>query len=549
MAQLNHGVQPLSVNITTPIDGSAARAVSLADVARLVSGDVPTVIVDPADHMLVAANVAAEQMLHIGPGRPLALDPSMPAWPAIKAASSRSAETRGGRETLLLWTPAGPQPLPVRLEPVPFADRMLVRIELAPAPQAETRPSAPLPSTNDLATLREIARRIRAGTAGRADAAPPLAQLRPPAQLELPPPLDFRQTAPSGSAIDEPAAGTEAPAADPGLARLAHELRTPLSAIVSLAEVMRDEQFGPIGNSRYRTYAADIHDSAQHTLEVVMAMLGGSAHAAGGQDDVARTRIECDRLDLNALGRSAISAMQPIAARGRITLATEAADGLPMLFADRRAVRQIILNLLSNALRHTPENGRITLSTGRRDDGSVVLAIADTGSGMRPADIARALAQPRDRPLPARLRIAGERVGSGIGLPLVRELVEAHGGNLSIESTVRQGHAGHHCIPFGPDVVSLSIAGLAGLPVERARIEQPLAFASSASGAVIVMGAADVQRQMPRRRRQRPGGERKRRERRQSADCHDPQSAHPTYPSASNFDRTSSGGTVEVRAT
>jgi signal transduction histidine kinase len=216
-------------------------------------------------------------------------------------------------------------------------------------------------------------------------------------------------------------------------------LRTPLSAIVSLAEVMRDEQFGPIGNSRYRTYAADIHDSAQHTLEVVMAMLGGSAHAAGGQVDVARTRIECDRLDLNALGRSAISAMQPIAARGGITLATEAADGLLMLFADRRAVRQIILNLLSNALRHTPENGRITLSTRRRDDGSVVLAIADTGSGMQPADIARALAQPRDRPLPARLRIAGERVGSGIGLPPVRELVEAHGGTLSIESTVGKG--------------------------------------------------------------------------------------------------------------
>jgi signal transduction histidine kinase len=439
MAQLNHGVQPLSVNITTPIDGSAARAVSLADVARLVSGDVPTVIVDPADHMLVAANVAAEQMLHIGPGRPLALDPSMPAWPSIKAAISRSAEARGGRETLLLWTPAGPQPLPVRLEPVPFADRMLVRIELAPAPKAETRPSAPLPSTNDLATLREIARRIRAGTTGRTEPAPPVAQSRPPVQLELPPPLDFRQTAPSGSAIDEPAAGTEAPAADPGLARLAHELRTPLSAIVSLAEVMRDEQFGPIGNSRYRTYAADIHDSAQHTLEVVMAMLGGGAHAVSGQVDVARTLIECDRLDLNALGRSAISAMQPIAARGGVTLVTEAADGLPMLFADRRAVRQIILNLLSNALRHTPENGRITLSTGRRDDGSVVLAIADTGSGMQPADIARALAQPRDRPLPARLRIAGERVGSGIGLPLVRELVEAHGGTLSIESTVGKG--------------------------------------------------------------------------------------------------------------
>ena len=220
---------------------------------------------------------------------------------------------------------------------------------------------------------------------------------------------------------------------DPALARLAHELRTPLGAIVSLAEVMRDEQLGAMGNPRYKAYAGDIHDTARHTLDLVVAMLDGAV--ASASDTAAPGRIAGEPVDLNAICSSSASAMRPIAARGGVTLETRLDPALPMVRADRRSLRQIILNVVSNGLRHTAAGGRIEIATRREPGGEIILSIADSGSGMRAADIDRALGKaPAAQVVSRRLRVAGSQSGTGIGLPLVRELTEAHGGRLEIES-------------------------------------------------------------------------------------------------------------------
>lgn len=438
--------RPSGVNITTPIDEPADGLSLPLEIARAVGVDAPTLVLDPVRYEVVASNAAADRMLGLPPPRPLALDPAMPAWAAVRAGLSATAGAERQDVPLLLWTPAGPLSLPARLATLVHDGRILALVTLTagrglPGSAAATNRAA---AADDRATLREIARRIREGTAKTTgptaktadNGSAPIAD----APRERPPPLDFRQAPqaepPAPSAPEPERNGRPGGAA---LARLAHELRTPLSAIVSLAEVIRDEQLGPMANAKYKAYAADIHDSAQYTLDLVAAMI---TDAAGAEADVAPAdapRLQLGTVDINALCASSSSAMQPIAVRGAVTLTVDPAETLPLIRADRRAVRQIILNLLSNALRHTPREGRIVLSTRRREEGGVVIGVADTGTGMRTAEIARALARPDAAAAPQRLRIAGEKAGLGIGLPLVRELIEAHGGKLSIHSISGQG--------------------------------------------------------------------------------------------------------------
>jgi len=322
--------------------------------------------------MLLAANAAAERSLGLPSPPPIALDPAMPTWAAIRAYLDSGASGQSNPGALLFWTPAGPVTFTATLEALSHGERRLVLVTLQP------------------------------------DRAPP-ADSVDPAQLVS------------------------------AAARLAHELRTPLSAIVSLAEIMRDERLGAMGNPRYKAYAADIHDTARHTLDLIGAMLDDSRDEANAAGGAAHPRLELDTVDLNDIAERCASAMQPIAARGGVTIALAPSDDVKAVLADRRAIRQIILNVLSNALRFTPKGGRITLATARRNDGTIELSVADTGSGMDPADIARALSSTTMAPAPPRIRLAGEHAGFGFGLPLVRELAEAHGGSLDIESVPEHG--------------------------------------------------------------------------------------------------------------
>ncbi|MBL8566406.1 MAG: HAMP domain-containing histidine kinase [Hyphomicrobiaceae bacterium] len=203
--------------------------------------------------------------------------------------------------------------------------------------------------------------------------------------------------------------------------RLAHELKSPLSAIAAASEIMKDQRFGAIGDERYLRYARDIHESARHALDVIQRMLG--THVGGD----ATPELAFVNLDLNGLVSSLVSAMGPIATDAGIRLAPELAPGLPLIVADTTSLRQIVHNLLGNALKFTPRGGIVTVSTRAAIDGPLYLEIADTGPGMSAEEIARMLDDT------ATAEIAPRKGGGlGIGLPLVRALAASNGAELGL---------------------------------------------------------------------------------------------------------------------
>lgn len=208
------------------------------------------------------------------------------------------------------------------------------------------------------------------------------------------------------------------------LANMSHELRTPLNAIIGFSEVIQSEIFGPVGNEKYRQYAEDIHSSGEHLLDLINDVL-----------DLAKVEADAfepsdERIDLNALAASVMRILEPQARKGHVALANRLGDECPPISADRRALKQILLNLVSNGIKFTRNGGTVTLSCGRDDDGGLFVCVADTGEGMCKEEIPVAL-QPFGRTDSAMTR-ASE--GTGLGLPLSKLLIEAHGGELVIKS-------------------------------------------------------------------------------------------------------------------
>jgi PAS domain S-box len=213
------------------------------------------------------------------------------------------------------------------------------------------------------------------------------------------------------------------------LARVSHEIRTPLNAIIGFAELMIDEKFGPVENDRYRDYLRDIRRSASHVLELVNDLLDISKIEAGQQD------MQFEPISLNEALEQAVAMMQPQANSERVIIRSSFGTRIPNVIADLRSIRQIALNLLSNAVRYTPAGGQIIVSTAYQPDGSVVLRIRDTGIGMTPAELEEALKPFRQ--INALERRRGD--GTGLGLPLTRALVEANRAFFSINSTPGEG--------------------------------------------------------------------------------------------------------------
>ena len=266
-------------------------------------------------------------------------------------------------------------------------------------------PSAPA-SVEDTATMTKIARAIRSGFAGGRGAAPP-----------------------QGVDADEDG---EQPQDARGIAvsKLAHELRTPLSAIAAAAEIMKDQRFGSIANERYRGYTSDIHDNARHALALINRLLGGDTLQDLGSG-LPRTE-----LDLNALAESSVSAMRPLAEEAGIKLANDSHAALPLVTADATTIKQILFNLMANAVKFTPRGGEVRVVTGLGYDRSVFVAVQDTGVGMTTEAIAAALkAEVPDNPQPK------EEGGHGIGLPLARDLAKANGARLEFDSAPNAGTA------------------------------------------------------------------------------------------------------------
>jgi PAS domain S-box-containing protein len=211
------------------------------------------------------------------------------------------------------------------------------------------------------------------------------------------------------------------------LAKISHEIRTPLNAIIGFAEVMLEERFGPIGNERYKEYLKDVHASGAHVISLVNDLLDLAKVEAG------RLELSFKSVNLNDLVAACFTLLQPQASRVRIVMRTSFAVKLPPVVADERSVRQIVLNLVSNAIKFTDAGGQVIVSTALTDRGEVAFRVRDTGIGMTEAEVEAALEPFRQ------LATSRKRGGTGLGLPLTKALVEANRGALQITSHPNEG--------------------------------------------------------------------------------------------------------------
>ncbi len=213
------------------------------------------------------------------------------------------------------------------------------------------------------------------------------------------------------------------------LATMSHELRTPLNAILGFSEVMKNEVFGPHANASYKEYAGDIHASGQHLLNLINEILDLSRIEAG------RYELQEEAVDLVDIVDDCVH-MQTIRAKGRSqTVRTLFEENLPRLWADERALRQVALNLLSNAIKFTPAGGEITIKVGWTASGGQYLSIRDTGPGIPENEIPIVLSSFGR----GKGAIKAAQEGSGLGLPIVQNLVDLHGGAFALKSKVREG--------------------------------------------------------------------------------------------------------------
>ncbi|HTH16121.1 MAG TPA: PAS-domain containing protein [Magnetospirillum sp.] len=212
------------------------------------------------------------------------------------------------------------------------------------------------------------------------------------------------------------------------LANISHELRTPLNAIIGFSELMKHEIFGPLEPVSYRTYVDDIHESGMHLLELINDILDMSK-AEAGMTDLVETQV-----DVGAVIRSSVRMMARRANATGIDLVQNVPEQLPFLLADERRVRQIVLNLLSNAVKFTDEGGAVTVTAFCGPQG-LVLVVADTGIGMSPDEMVRVM----EPFVQADTRLSRKYEGTGLGLPLTKALVQAHGGTIVLSSEPEKG--------------------------------------------------------------------------------------------------------------
>jgi PAS domain S-box-containing protein len=211
------------------------------------------------------------------------------------------------------------------------------------------------------------------------------------------------------------------------LARISHEIRTPLNAIIGFSQVMMSESFGPLGNDRYKQYVKDINASGEHMVSLVNDLLDLSKVASG------KLELSFGSVDLNAIVAACVSMIQPQANAGKVIVRSQLAASLPPVVADDRSIRQILLNLLSNAAKFTEAGGQVVASTSLTERGEVTIRVRDTGIGMTPDDVKKAMEPFRQIPGP---RSSG---GTGLGLPLTKALVEANRAAFAINSDPGKG--------------------------------------------------------------------------------------------------------------
>lgn len=213
------------------------------------------------------------------------------------------------------------------------------------------------------------------------------------------------------------------------LARISHEIRTPLNSIIGFSEVMIGERFGPVGNDRYREYLNDIRASGAHLVSLLNDLLDLSKIESG------KLELSFTSVNLNDLVRSCVASMQPQANRERILIRTSLASSLPPVVADARSIRQITLNLFSNAIRFTGAGGQVIVSTALSDDDEIVLRVRDTGIGMSEIELRAAIEPFRQLENSSHWGSSG----TGLVLSLTKGLAEANRATFKISSKVSDG--------------------------------------------------------------------------------------------------------------
>ncbi len=213
------------------------------------------------------------------------------------------------------------------------------------------------------------------------------------------------------------------------LSNMSHELRTPLNAIMGFSDIIREQTFGPVGSIKYREYARDINDAGRHLLELINDVLDFSKIESGNEE------LYEEWIDVHDAIRSVTRMLHDQAQRSDVNITVGAPDELPPLYADEKKIRQILINLLSNALKFTDQGGTVTLTAWYNDSGGYVIQVEDTGIGIALKDIPKALG------LFGQVDSAFNRryEGTGLGLPLSKSLAEMHGGSLDIQSQVDVG--------------------------------------------------------------------------------------------------------------
>jgi two-component system, cell cycle sensor histidine kinase PleC len=224
------------------------------------------------------------------------------------------------------------------------------------------------------------------------------------------------------------------------LANMSHELRTPLNAILGFSEIIAQECFGPVGSARYKDYAGDIHSSGAHLLSLINDLLD-IAKIEAGRMDIAPHPLDAQRvfeIALKLIGTKAREKEQ--------TLTIEVEAGAPALYADERALKQILINLVSNAVKFTPEGGRIEVIASLARDGGFQIMVKDNGPGI-PHEKLDKIFTPFSQVDNRYDRQAG---GTGLGLALVRGLAELHGGRAWLESEFGRGCSVFVNLPVKP---------------------------------------------------------------------------------------------------
>ena len=347
--------------------------------------DVPQFTIDAGTGSLVAANAAGWRAWGCEPlnvPSPVVLDAAMPALKRLRELLGGGVDVGRTAETLTFWTARG---------------LLVLRCVL----EADTAGGA---------TVRV-----------KALEAPPL---QPGAHRAV----DFAHGQPSARAEPLPVALD---------ARLAHEQRTPLSADIAYAEILKDEHFGPLASARYKSYARDIYESARHGLGVVDSLLRG---------DLTRSLVPplaVAELEPARVVESCLTVVRPLAKRAGLILLAEFAPDLPRVVADELSLKQMLLNLLANAIKFARVGDRVTIAVTRVGAG-LDICVADTGPGMA----ANGALAPWANPSPAGM-LRGDGAGLGLGLPLTRALAAANGAAFSIQSAPGEGTRA--TIAFGQD--------------------------------------------------------------------------------------------------